>query len=110
MTALETWIVQLAEQIAPDDAECPRHDQNGDLLPTTLVQRVSIGLLQARAKECRSICGELQIQGVASRPDVQPIFAWLVERSSLLERMALGACTKWPLDTEPAPKKLVVMP
>lgn len=100
MTALETWITTTAAQLVHEDPT----------LPTTPEQRIAIGLVQARAKECRAIANEMLVNGGTRNPVLYSVYAALIDRSSKLEKLGLDMVTEYPPNTVAEERKLVVMP
>ena len=116
MNAFMVTLVDQAIQLAKSDEEANRN-------PTILAQRIAIGMLQARALECRTFAGLLLINGhhIVNQFPVGPMreavrkIALALhdqqrERSRKLEAMALKLATLWPPtgdDFPPEEEKLV---
>lgn len=64
-------------------------------IPSTLEQRIAIGLLQARALECRHWSGKLLV-GFPGNPFAQQLSKHLSDRSHGLEMMGLKMCREYP--------------
>lgn len=95
MTPLDKYLIENATELAKDDAAAER------TTPTTLEQRIAIGLVQARALECRHLAGQLQIYGLTRIPQIRALWAYYIDRSSKLEAIGLEMCEKYPPDHEP---------
>lgn len=104
MTKLDSWIIELATEIAKDDSESARQ------VPTTLVQRIGISLLSARARECRHQAGQLEVSGLIQHPPLLAMRNQLRERSSDLEKLAMEAATVWPPDHTDPEQSLIERP
>ncbi len=73
---------------------------------STIQQRVSIGLTQARAAECRHIAGEMRLKGLTQIPMMSQLAMWLTDRSHKLEQLGLRMVTEWPIkDEDETPQK-----
>src|SRR5579872_843117 len=97
---LARWLSEMAAAIAQDD------ESFGRQITTTLEQRIAVGLMQARAAECRSLAGDLQISGLIQQHKfIHAMWARLLDRSSDLEQMGLKMCETWPPVIEPEPEQ-----
>lgn len=96
------WLTDMARNTAADDEPAGRN------LPTTLEQRIAVGLVQARALECRELANQLLVAGLTRMPHFHMMYAKLLDKSSEYERMGLKMCETWPpMPEEPQPRKLV---
>lgn len=94
MNAIETWVTDLAKELLKDDEEAERTIP-GRTEPTTIEQRVAVGLLQARATELRELApqvaklfnGHVLCQQIASE---------MVKRALLHEKKAMELCVVYP--------------
>lgn len=113
MTVHEEYVTTTAKTVAEE----PKHSmlcQNPDMgqkcdcgyIPSTLEQRVSIALTQARALEARYWGMKLRV--LATDPSARGVSAaqislWvanqMTDRSHKLERVGLAMCEKFPPDT-----------
>lgn len=96
MSNLLRWVTQFAsELVKPDDvAARPK--------PTSLEQRIAIGLVQARAAECRAIVGQLRLSGLTLKSHVASGMAeTLTQQSHVYEQLALRMCDQYPPSAEP---------
>jgi hypothetical protein len=101
MTPIEKWALDLATEMAKDDTEADRSIQ------TTLVQRFTIALIQARALECRKIAAQCVESKYRGHVFYQIMHAYLIEKSHQLEKIATALATQWPPQTDgeiPAPE------
>lgn len=109
MTAIETWVTTLAAELAKDDAAAERQ------YTTTLEQRLAIGLIQARALECRHHAGQLRLEStnpmlpMLQQTALLTVANRLLDRSHKLEQISLGMIEKYPPDTPVPEKKLVTL-
>lgn len=95
LPAVLTWALKVAVELAKDD------ESAGRLLPTTIEQRMVIGLLQARAQECRNAAGQLHMQGATrENPIALRLAMWLTGRSEKIEQMGLSLAENWPPTAE----------
>ncbi len=99
---LAKWLTEMASNIAAED------EPAGRPIETALEQRIAVGLLQARAAECRALAGELQISGATRNQVVRMMWAKLLDRSSALEKLGLELCETWPPLCEEQPKPKLV--
>jgi hypothetical protein len=97
-------IVDQAIQLAKSDEEAGRN-------PTELAQRIAIGIVQGRALECRTLAGQLLINGhrvtnqfppgpgrAAAAAVVSSLSVQQRERSHRLEQLGLKLAKIWPPD------------
>lgn len=89
MTALEHYLTTTAAGLVKDDEAAER------AIATTLEQRIAVGLIQARAKECEAIATELMLKNNGSRA-VTEIALHLRERALKLEHIGLDLCKEYP--------------
>lgn len=103
MTAFETWFTEIAKALIQDDETAGRQ------IASTVEQRISIALVQARAAECRHLSGELLLH-YPTEPLLRALSMRLSDRSHKLEQLALALCMTYPPDTptEPSPSPLIV--
>src|SRR5579885_3289272 len=91
MTPFEIWFTNMARELAKSDAVAERSK------PTTIEQRIAVGLVQARAAECRAIAGDLHKQGATMQSRVAAQLAnLLAQQSHVYEQIALRLCDEYP--------------
>lgn len=78
-----------------------KNDETGERGASLLEQRICIGLVQARALECRTLAGMLLIGGAASQQGPAGKMAMMIsmkmrERSHRLEMMGMKLAECWP--------------
>lgn len=95
MSAIEKWSRDFADSLAQDDITASR------TVETTLEMRIAVGLVQARALECRQLAGTLQVQGLTRNPMFQQMWARLIDRSSDLEKLAVEIGQNWNAVEQP---------
>ncbi len=105
MTAFEQWLKESVEKLVPD----PEHKDDCaaglgvpcdcGMVPSTLEQRLAIGLVQARALELRTMATEMQMKNLTQTPPGAWLFQRLWDRSHKLEQIGLKLCESYP----PAP-------
>ncbi len=112
MTAFEQWLKESVEKLIPDPshaAGCPTiaDDESDEVLadyqecacgmvPSTLEQRLAIGLVQARALELRTMATEMQLKNLNQTPPGAWLFQRLWDRSHKLEQIGLKLCESYP--------------
>lgn len=111
MNAFDTYLTQTAANLAKDPEHAPEcegsqaPDESATRCrictcgfhPSVLNQRIAIGLLQARALECRELADNLRLSGVTLKSNLAAEFAQvLTSRSHMLEQKALVLCDQWP--------------
>jgi hypothetical protein len=101
LSAFLTMMMDQATELAKDDETAQRP-------PSTLEQRICIGMIQARALECRHTAGSLLIYGqrvvqrfplnqrAAVGQAITAISVQLRERSHKLEKLGMDLARKWP--------------
>jgi len=85
VTPFEEWAIKTADALMGDVRETQDFD--------ALRHRLTIGLVQARAQECRQISTSLLVKGVRSIADMAN---GLSDRSSKLESLGMRMATVWP--------------
>ncbi len=102
MTAFEQWLKESVERLIPDPSHAPSCAAHVDapcdcgMVPSTLEQRLSIGLVQARALELRTMATEMQLKGLNQTPPGAWLFQRLWDRSHKLEQIGLKLCESYP--------------
>lgn len=103
MTAFEQWLTSTTAALAPDPthaAHCRVVDMSTKcdcgFIPSTIHQRLAIGLCQARALELRTMATEMQVKGLNQSPPGAYLFTRLWDRSHKLEQIGLALCTQYP--------------
>lgn len=108
MTAFEEWLTKTAAGLVPDPQHAPScaalvgGECDCGIVLSSLEQRIAIGLVQARALECRSLAAQLQIRNLQNTPDGAYLFTKLWDRSHALEKLGLELCKQYPPDTPAA--------
>lgn len=87
LPALELWALDTARQLAPSLEGIDR-------------LRLAIGLIQARAQECRHISGELTI-GSAQSPAARALAIHCYDRSAKLEEFGCAMAERGEEDQKP---------
>ena len=108
MNAIDSWLVQTAANLAkePEHADdCHSQYANGSCTcgfhPSTLQQRIAIGVLQSRALECRELVDHMRRTGMTLKSQIMGQFAEaLILRSRMYEQKALQLCDQWPPSEE----------
>lgn len=106
MTVMEEYVTKTAAVLGKD----PVHDvgcQSVEMSvpcdcgyhPSTLEQRIAIGLMQARALECRFWAGKLQVN-FPTNPFAVWLAGQLMDRSHKLETVGLAMCRVYPPETD----------
>ncbi len=102
MTAFQSWLKESVEKLIPDPTHAPSCAAHVDapcdcgMVESTLPQRLAIGLVQARALECRALAAQMQMRSLQNNPDGAYLFTKLWDRSHTLEQIGLDLCKKYP--------------
>ncbi len=102
MTAFEQWLQTTVAALIPDPEHAPScaamvgGECGCGMIPSTLEQRLAIGLVQARALELRNMATELQMKGFNQNPPGAYLFTRMWERSHKLEQIGLELCKAYP--------------
>jgi hypothetical protein len=94
-TKLERETMQFAAALAADDSQVERP------VATTLEQRIAIGVIQARALECRHQAGEIALRIGLNQPFFRMYHSQLIERSHRLEQFGVQMARQYPPVDEP---------
>lgn len=90
LSAFLTIMLDQAIQLAKDDEAAERG------VPSTLEQRICIGLVQARALELRTVAGTILLKGLGANPMALKLSMAMRERSHKLEQLGLALAKHWP--------------
>ncbi len=114
MTAFEAyhgWLKEIIEKLVPDPTHAPSCAAHVNapcdcgMFPSTLEQRLAIGLIQARALELRSVATKMQLRGLDRKsPQGAWLFQQLWDRSHELEQIGLSLCAAYPPAEEAGPR------
>lgn len=102
MTAFETWLTTTVAALIPDPTHSPScaamvgGECGCGMVPSTLEQRLAIGLVQARALELRNMATEMQLKGLNTSPPGAYLFQKMWDRSHKLEQIGLSLCAAYP--------------
>ena len=106
MNQLDVWLTETAANLAKEPehaAECDGLRCTCGYVPSVLDQRIALGLLQARALECRELANNLRMSGLTLKHQIAADFAQVLSmRSHMLEQRALQLCDQWPPSDMPA--------
>lgn len=85
------WLTEVAKNLAKEPTP-----EEAAALPTTLEQRIAVGLVEARARECKHMATDLRLSSSGSLPGVQKIAQYIDNRGLELDQLSLELCKKYP--------------